>query len=107
MKYIIIVLSALLTLTALLAWQYQKENKYLDAENKSIEAQYELVKMHMRNQNEAISRANERLKDYQSKIAEVRKEYDLKLLAHQKQIKSIKTCEDGFSYLKNMLEELK
>lgn len=107
MKYIISVLSVLLILTALLAWQYQKENKYLDAKNKAIGAQYELVKMHIQNQNEAISRANKRLKDYQSKIAEVRKEYDLKLLAYQKQVKSIKTCEDGFNYLKNMLEELK
>lgn len=107
MKYIITVLSVLLTLTALLSWQYQKENKYLDTKNKEIEAQYELVKAHILNQNEAIRRANEKMKGYQKDIGILRKEYDLKLSAYQKQVKSIKTCEDGFKYLKNMLEGLK
>lgn len=107
MKYIISVLSALLVLTALAAWQFQQTIKHLDAENKSYEAQYELVKTHMLRQNEAILKANETLKSYQGKIAELQKEYDLKLSAYQRQIKSIKTCEDGYNYLKTMLEELK
>lgn len=107
MKYIITVLSALLFLTAIAAWQFQKEIKFLDAENKAIEAQYELVKAYIQNQNEAISKANETLKNYQGKIAELQKEYDAKLSAYQKKIKSIKTCEDGYNYLKTMLEELK
>lgn len=106
MKYVITVLSVLLFLTAVAAWQFQKEIKYLDAKNKSIEAQYELVKAYILKQNEAISRANEKMKGYQKDIDTIRKEYDLKLLAYQKQVKSIKTCEDGFKYLKNMLEGL-
>lgn len=107
MKYIITVLSVSLILTALLAWQFQQTIKHLDAENKTIEVQYELIKTHLLNQNEAISRANEKIKGYQKDIDTLRKEYDLKLSAYQKQIKSIKTCEDGLNYLKNMLEGLK
>lgn len=107
MKYIITVLSALLVLTALAAWQFQQRVKYLDAENKSYEAQYELVKSHISEQNEAIRQSNETLKNYQDKIAELRKEYDAKVTMFQKQVKNIKTCEDGYNYLKTMLEELK
>lgn len=107
MKYIISVLSALLVLTALVAWQFQQTIKHLDAENMAYEAQYELIKAHIQRQNEAIRSANETLKNYQGKIAELQKEYDLKLSAYQRQIKNIKTCEDGYNYLKTMLEELK
>ena len=107
MKYIISVLSALLFLTALAAWQFQNEIKHLDSENKAIEAQYELIKTHILRQNEAIRQSNETLKNYRVKIAELQKEYDLKLTAYKKQIKSIKTCEDGYNYLKTMLEGIK
>ena len=107
MKYVITVLSVLLFLTAHLTWLYQKKNDYLNAEIKAVEAQYELVKTHINQQNEAIQKANETLKNYQGKIAELQKEYDLKLSAYKKQIKSIKKCEDGYNYLKTMLEELK
>lgn len=86
---------------------YKKENDYLDAENKAYEAQYELIKTHIHRQNEAIQSANETLKNYQGKIAELQKEYDAKLTMFQKQVKNIKTCEDGYNYLKTMLEELK
>lgn len=107
MKYVITVLSALLVLTALAAWEFQQTIKHLDAENKAYEAQYKLVKAHIHRQNEAIQSANETLKNYQGKIAELQKEYDAKLTMFQKQVKNIKTCEDGYNYLKTMLEELK
>lgn len=107
MKYIISVLSVLLVLTSLAAWQFQQTIKHLDAESKAFEAQYELVKTHIRGQNEAIQQANGTLKNYQGKIAELQKEYDLKLSVYQRQVKNIKTCEDGYNYLKTMLEELK
>ena len=107
MKYIISILSVLSVLTTLAAWYYKKENSILSAESKTIEAQYELVKTHILRQNEAIRQSNETLKNYRGKIAELQKEYDLKLSAYQRQIKNIKTCEDGYNYLKTMLEELK
>ena len=107
MKYIISILSVLSVLTTLAAWYYKKENSILSAESKTIEAQYELVKTHIHRQNEVIQQANETLKNYQGKIAELQKEYDAKLIMFQKQVKNIKTCEDGYNYLKTMLEELK
>lgn len=107
MKYITSVLSALLVLTALAAWQFQQTIKHLEVENKAYEAQYELVKSHIYEQNEAIRQSNETLKNYQGKIAELQKEYDAKVTMFQKQVKNIKTCEDGYNYLKTMLEELK
>lgn len=107
MKYIISVLSVLLVLTSLAAWQFQLTIKHLDAKSKAFEAQYELVKTHILRQNEAIQQSNETLKNYQGKIAELQKEYDAKLTMFQKQVKNIKTCEDGYNYLKTVLEELK
>lgn len=107
MKYIIAILSAFLFVSLAAVFSLTQSKKILTAELDAANANYELIKTHIEHQNAEIDKANETLKLYKGKIGELQKEYDTKIAIFQKQIKNIKTCEDGFNYLKNMLDDLK
>lgn len=107
MKYVIAILSAFLFASIAAVFSLMESKRVLNAELGEAKANYELVKTHIESQNKEIERANETLKLYQGKIGELQKEYDTKIAIFQKQMKNIKTCEDGFNYLKNMLDDLK
>lgn len=107
MKYIIAILSAFLVVSLTTTYSVLEKKRFLNAELNEARANYELIKTHLDFQNTEIQRAGETLKHYKDKIGELQKEYDLKLMGFQKQIKNIQTCEQGLIYLKKMLDELK
>lgn len=107
MKYIITVLSVFILVLLLSLYHITQKNKVLKSDLNYARVNYELIKTHLENQNNKIKRANETLRSYKGKITELEKEYELKINAFRKQIKNIQTCEQGFKYLKNMLDNLK
>lgn len=107
MKYIIAILSAFLVVSLATTYSVLGKKRILNAELNEARANYELIKAHLEFQNNKIEKAGETLKHYQGKISELQKEYDLKLVGFQKQVKNIQTCEQGLIYLKKMLDDLK
>lgn len=107
MRYIIFLLVSGVIVLSAIAYSLVEKKRILSAELGDAKANYELVKAHLEYQNKTINEAHETLKSYHGKIAQIEKEYNLKLTAYEKQIAKIKTCDDGFKYLKNMLDDLK
>ena len=107
MRYILVMLCAWVVISGSLLYGAYEKRRILQAELGEARANYELVKAHIEYQNKAINEAHETLKGYQGKVEQIEKEYNLKLTAYEKQITKIKTCDDGFKYLKNMLDDLK
>lgn len=107
MKYIVTVLSVFILVLLLSIYNITQKSKVLESDLNYARVNYELIKTHLENQNNEIKRANETLRSYKSKITELEKDYKLRLDVFQKQVKNIQNCEQGFKYLKNMLNDLK
>lgn len=107
MKYIISILAAFLVVISAVTYSLYETKRVLNAQLNEANIKYELIKAHIDSQNEAITKANEQLKGYETKIMELELDYKIKLQGFQKEIANVKNCEDGLKYLKNMLESLK
>lgn len=106
-KYVIFTLSAILIVVSALCWGLYEKRRLLTSELNEARANYELIKAHIEFQNNAIKQANNELKGYQSKIAEIELKYQIELKNFEKQIANIKTCENSDIYFKSLLQEIK
>lgn len=83
------------------------KNEVLQAKLNEATVNYELAKNHIREQNDAIARANEKLTGYETQIAKLHRDYNKRLNSYKKQIDSIVTCDEGMEYFKHFLEDIK
>lgn len=105
-RYVIFTLSAVLIVMSALCWGLYEKRRLLTSELNEARANYELIKAHIKFQNRQIQQANDELQGYQSKIAEIELEYQVKIKNFEKQIANIKTCEDSDIYFKSLLQEI-
>lgn len=105
-KYVIFTLSAVLIVMGSLCWGLYEKRRLLTSELNEARANYELIKTHIEFQNKQIRQANDELRGYQNKIAEIELKYQVELKNFEKQIANIKTCEDSDIYFKNLLKKI-